>query len=106
MRPDYSRQGHARGQSADLRYFDGPPDTPEKLFRSFSAVPERTIFIGHMHRWLHGTPQGLTDWDGTKPLSLSPPERHFVVLGALCHGCYATYETTTGLLTPYRLQAE
>lgn len=88
---------------ADLWYFKGPPDTPDKLARSFTAVPHRTIFIGHMHRWLHATPQGLSDWNGTEAVQLSSPERHFVVVGALCDGCYATYETENGLLTPYRL---
>jgi hypothetical protein len=43
----------------DFWYFDGPPDTPEKLARSFQAVPNRVLFIGHMHRWMLGTPDGL-----------------------------------------------
>jgi predicted phosphodiesterase len=36
----------------NLWYFDGAPDTPEKAARSFTAVPERFLFVGHFHRWL------------------------------------------------------
>jgi hypothetical protein len=40
----------------DLWYFDGPPDTPDKLARSFAASSQPVSFVGHFHRWLLGTP--------------------------------------------------
>src|ERR1043165_4489004 len=43
----------------DLWEYHDSPDTPEKLARSFAAVPHRVLFMGHLHRWLLGTPQGL-----------------------------------------------
>ena len=42
----------------DLWHFEGPPDTPDKAARSFAAVPERHLFIGHFHKWLVMTPSG------------------------------------------------
>src|SRR5262249_44954855 len=47
----------------DLWYFDGPPDTPETVARSFAAVPERHLFVGHFHRWLVMTPSGQVEWN-------------------------------------------
>ena len=32
----------------DLWYFDGPPDSPGKLARSFAAVPHRVLFVGEV----------------------------------------------------------
>jgi len=54
-----------------LWYYDGPPDTPEKAHRSFEAVPEHRLFIGHLHRWLVMSPEGQVAWDGLKPLTLN-----------------------------------
>ena len=54
----------------DLWYFDGPPDSVEKLARNFAAVPNRVLFIGHMHRWLLGTPGGVMTWEGDRQLCL------------------------------------
>ena len=33
----------------DLWYFEGLPETPAQVARSFAAVPNRLIFIGHYH---------------------------------------------------------
>jgi hypothetical protein len=46
----------------DLWDFHSPPDSSEKLARSFAAVPHRVLFIGHLHRWLLGTP--MVCWRG------------------------------------------
>ena len=48
----------------NLWYFDGPPDTPEKASRSFLAVPESHLFVGHFHCWLVMTPSGRVEWNG------------------------------------------
>ena len=47
-----------------LWYFDGPPDTPDKLARCFAAVPQRVMFSGHVHAWFIGTPDGQVPWTG------------------------------------------
>lgn len=84
----------------DLWYFEGPPDEPHKLDRIFAAVPHRIMFGGHYHRWLLVTPEGISDWHGERPVRLDG-SRHFVVIGALCEGRYATFDTESLLLTPF-----
>ncbi len=86
----------------DLWYFDGPPDTPEKLTRSFVAVPNRVMFLGHFHRWLLGTPAGVTPWRGEKPVCLSTNDRSLVVVHAVWDGKCALFDTTTDDLIPFR----
>jgi hypothetical protein len=89
------------GQLTDLWYFDGPPDTVMKARRSFDAVSERNLFIGHFHKWLAMTPEGPLAWDGEVPLSLSKGHRHLIVVAHLMHGWCATFDTESGLLTPH-----
>jgi hypothetical protein len=85
----------------DLWYFDGPPDTPEKLARSFAAVPNRVMFIGHMHRWLLCTPEGVMTWQGERRLCLDSANRYLVVVHAVWDGKCALFDTKTGNLTPF-----
>jgi hypothetical protein len=85
----------------DLWYFDGPPDSTEKLARSFAAVPHRVMFIGHMHRWLLGAPSGIIPWRGDRQLSLNRHDRYLVVIHAVWHGKFAMYDTGTSDLTPF-----
>lgn len=85
---------------ADLWYFDGPPNEHGKLGRIFNAVPNRVMFAGHFHRWLLTTPQGIDDWDGRSPVRLDQ-DRYFVVVGALCEGRFAIFETETSELLPF-----
>jgi hypothetical protein len=85
----------------DLWYFDGPPDSPEKLARSFTAVPHRVMFLGHFHRWLLGTPEGVVPWRGERPLCLAGPARYLVVAHAVWDGRCALYDTESGELTPF-----
>jgi predicted phosphodiesterase len=84
----------------DFWYFDGPPDSPEKLAKSFAAVPHRVLFIGHMHRWLLGTPDGLLPWRGENPVRLGGPTRYLVVVHAVWDGRCALFDTETNELTP------
>jgi hypothetical protein len=85
----------------DLWHFDGPPDTQEKLARSFAAVPHRVLFIGHLHRWLLGTPEGVLPWRGDRPIRLDRSKRHLVVVHAVWDGKCALFDTETGDLTPF-----
>jgi predicted phosphodiesterase len=86
-----------------LWYFDGLPDTPAKLARSFDAVPQRVLISGHVHRWFLASPRGPIDWDGRSRIHLRPPGRYYLVIDALVHGHCAIYETTTGELVPVTL---
>jgi predicted phosphodiesterase len=89
---------------ADLWYFEGPPDEHGKLDRIFSAVPNRVMFAGHFHRWLLATPEGISDWIGDRPVRLLDDQRYFVVVGALCEGRYAVFDTDTSVLMPFNEQ--
>jgi hypothetical protein len=85
----------------DLWYFDGPPDSREKLARSFAAVPHRALFIGHLHRWLLGMPDGVLPWRGEQQLCLDSGKRYLVVVHAVWDGKCALFDTKTGELTPF-----
>ncbi len=90
----------------DLWYFDGPPGSPEQLARSFAAFPHRALFIGHMHRWLLGTPEGLLPWRGEGPVRLDSRTRNLVVVHAVCDGRFALFDTETNELLPFGPAAE
>lgn len=85
---------------ADLWYFEGPPDDRGKLERIFNAVPNRIMFAGHYHRWLLVTPDGMREWNGDSPIRLDHG-RYFVVVGALCEGQFAIFDTDTSELLPF-----
>jgi predicted phosphodiesterase len=88
-----------------LWYFEGLPDTPDKLARCFAAVPQRVLFSGHVHAWFLAGEQGPIPWDGASPVRLAPPGRYYVVLHALVAGHCALYDTDTGELVPVRVRA-
>jgi predicted phosphodiesterase len=85
----------------DLWYFEGPPETPEDLARSFDAVPHRVLFVGHLHRWLLGTPEGLRPWSGEGPVMLEAGSRYLVAVHAVCEGRCALFDTQTDRLVPF-----
>ena len=85
---------------ADLWYFEGPPDEHGKLERIFNAVPNRIMFAGHFHKWLLATPDGISEWKGDSPIRLDHG-RYFVVVGALCEGQFAIFDTDTSELLPF-----
>ncbi len=87
---------------SDLWYFDGIPDRQDKLDRIFNAVPNRLMFAGHFHQWLLATPNRIEEWRGETPVTLQG-ERYFVVVGALCEGRFATFDTDTCELIPFVL---
>jgi hypothetical protein len=85
----------------DLWYFDGPPDSPDKIARSFSAVPNRILFIGHMHRWLLGSPGGVLPWRGERSVCLDRNDRCLVVVHAVWDGSFALFDTSNNELVPF-----
>lgn len=90
---------------ADLWYFEGPPNTDEKVARIFNLAPNRLMFAGHFHHWFLATPNGASDWHGETPIQLRPDERYFVTIAALCDGNFATFDTDSGELVPFSEQA-
>jgi predicted phosphodiesterase len=87
----------------DLWYFDGPPETTGQAARSFAAVPNRVMFVGHYHRWLLVTPEGPLPWAGDRPVSLDPDggRRYLVAVHAVCAGRCALFDTGTNELVPF-----
>jgi predicted phosphodiesterase len=88
-----------------LWWFDGHPNTAERAARSFEARSNRIMVIGHFHRWLILTPQGLLPWDGNRSITLPPPERYLVAVAAVCDGRCAIFDTASSELIPYNLAA-
>ncbi len=86
----------------DLWYFEGLPNEQSKLVRIFQAVPNRVMFAGHYHQWLLATPEGINAWKGESPICLDQG-RYFVVVGALCEGQFATFDTATSELVPFNV---
>ncbi len=85
----------------DLWYFEGFPETPAELARSFAAVPGRLIFVGHFHHWMLANPEGVQPWSGDRPVVLDAAQRYFVAVQAVCNGCCALFDTGTSELVPF-----
>jgi hypothetical protein len=87
----------------DLWAFDGVPDTDARAERSFEAVPERILFVGHFHFWLAMRRRGgRLEWDGIRPIKLDGPDRYLVVVGPVVDGWCAVFDTAQFELTPIR----
>jgi predicted phosphodiesterase len=89
---------------AQLWYFEGPPNIQRDLDRIFQAVPNRIMFSGHLHRWLLATPQAIQTWRGDAAIFLRN-DRYFAVIGALCEGKYAMFDTDSLELVPFNTGA-
>jgi hypothetical protein len=85
-----------------LWYFDGPPETAAAANRSFTAVSERHLFVGHFHCWRALIPAGRLDWAGDRPLDLAAHTRSLVAVAAVVNGWCATFDTTAARLDPIR----
>lgn len=83
----------------DLWYYDGVFETDEQIARCFEAGKGRVFFMGHYHSRRLANTKGLLDWDEMHPYTLSPPERFLVVVGAVCEGRFALYDTETCVLS-------
>ncbi len=84
-------------------YLDGPPCSPELVARALASVPHRVLFLGHHHRWLAASTEGLLPWRGESPILLSPPQRFVVVVHAVWAGWCALFNTDNGELLPLRV---
>ena len=90
----------------EIWHVDDEELTPEIIERSFEAVPNQSIFIGHFHRWMAFSMEGPVDWEGLSPLSFPDDGPTLVVVGAVCDGHAAIFETTRRILTPIDLYTE
>lgn len=93
------------GKIEDLWYFDGMPASLERANLSFTAAPERFLFMGHYHRWLIVGSDGTVTWDISQPRILKPADRYLIVTGAVLNGWCATFDSVTAELTPIRCDA-
>jgi predicted phosphodiesterase len=91
-------------KTEDLWYFDGPPETTEQAARSFEAVPNRLIFVGHYHRWLLATLEGVQPWVGDRPIVLNAADRYLAAIHAVCAGKCALLDTDTHELFPFSVE--
>jgi hypothetical protein len=69
--------------------------------RIFAAAPNRVMFVGHYHRWLLVTPEGLQSWAGDGPTVLEAGDRYLVSVNAVCGGKCALFDTNTNELIPF-----
>jgi predicted phosphodiesterase len=79
-------------------------DLMELAARSFAAVDQRLLFIGHYHRWWAATPEGRLAWAGDRPLELASNQRYFVVVGPVTGGSCGWLDTDAGVLLPLRIR--
>jgi hypothetical protein len=61
--------------------------------------------VGHFHRWIAVTPEGPLSWGGEGPMRFDPGVRYLVVLGAVCDGWCATYDTEADVLVPHAMSS-
>jgi hypothetical protein len=59
------------------------------------------VFLGHIHRRLLGTPEGVSPWRGEKQVRLDQPTRYLVVVQAVCDGKCALFDMETSELLPF-----
>src|SRR5262249_30674263 len=64
-------------------YLADRPETSAGLAGSFAASACRVTFVGHFHRWLAATPEGINPWGGGEAVSLAPRRRYLVVVAAV-----------------------
>lgn len=63
------------------------------------------MFTGHYHKWVLVSEDGVLDWDGRTRVTLDRG-RFLIVVGALCEGRFAIFDTETSELTPFNLTRE
>jgi predicted phosphodiesterase len=86
----------------DLWTMDGFPETAERAEKTFAAVPERIVFMGHLHWAMVAGRAGRIEWDGVETLRLSGPDRYLFAVPAVLSGWCALFDTDRSELTTIR----
>jgi hypothetical protein len=86
-----------------LWYWEGLPDTCRKIERSFQAVPQRFMFVGHFHRWQLMTASEPMAWDGCERIVLDSGTRYLIAVAAVCDGHCGLFDTSRRELRPVRI---
>lgn len=86
----------------DLWTMDGFPETAERAEKTFAAVPERIVFVGHFHQAMATGRAGRLEWDGIGPIRLAEPDRYLVSVPAVLSGWCALFDTGRSELTTIR----
>jgi hypothetical protein len=84
----------------ELWHYDGVPESTARAARSFNAVSEQFIFVGHYHCWAATSLDGPIDWDGTEKISFSPDRRCFVLTAPVVYGWSAVFDSKNAELNP------
>ena len=87
-------------------YLSALPETDQGRAQAFAAASCRVTFVGHFHRWLAATPEGLLGWHGGESLLMNLAQRYLVVVAAVCDGWCASYDSDSRLLVPWRLRED
>jgi hypothetical protein len=82
------------------------PENATARERCFTQHPGRVMLMGHYHRWLAATPEGVTPWAGECPLDLGSSSSWLIVLAALMDGWCATLDTHQDRLIPHRVNVK
>jgi hypothetical protein len=72
-----------------------------QVARSFDAVPNQIMFVGHFHQWIIATRKEILDWHGVLPIRLDSSERYLILVGAASCGHFAVFDTDTLELIPF-----
>ena len=83
-------------------YLAGKPEEDGVVEECFRAVSHKTIIVGHFHRWFIATEDGPLSWDGESRLALKKEDRFLVVVGAVCDGWCAVFDTESSELNPVK----
>lgn len=86
-----------------LSYYVGFPEEDGLRRECFESFSHRVMAIGHFHCWFAATRDQVLRWHGEQPLSMTPAERYFVVIGAVSDGFAAVLDCENNSLIPISL---
>jgi predicted phosphodiesterase len=75
----------------------------ESIAKSFAATRQPLLCIGHSHRWLLATPDGVLPWEGKERVRLETDSRHLLGIHAVLSGWCALLDTDDRVLTPIQV---
>lgn len=85
-------------------YLHPDPRLAETRDECFRQCSQRTMIIGHFHKWFAATSVGQLAWEGREPLVLNPETRYFIICHAVMFDWTAVYDDQTQTLFPIHLE--